>query len=44
MTLGFMDQFPLKPGVDVIITYTVTTAPGVDTPLVFSKTPTAQQF
>lgn len=43
MTLGFMDQFLVKPDDRITVTYTVTTAPGVDTPLVFSKTPTAQQ-
>ena len=43
MRLGFMDQFLLKPDTPVTITYTVTTAPGVDTPLVISKTPTAQR-
>ena len=43
MSLGFMDMFLLKPNEPITITYTVTTAPGVDTPLVFSKTPTAQQ-
>jgi len=43
MILGFMDQFLLKPNEPITVTYTVTTAPGVDTPLVFSKTPTAQQ-
>ena len=43
MTLGFMDPFLIKPDAPITVTYTVTTAPGVDTPLVFSKTPTAQQ-
>lgn len=43
MTLGFMDMFILWPNKPITITYTVTTAPGVDTPLVLSKTPTAQQ-
>lgn len=43
MNLGFMDIFSLKPNQPITITYTVTTAPGVETPLVFSKTPTAQQ-
>ena len=43
MALGFMDQFLIKPGVPITITYQVTTAPGVDTPLKISKTPTAQQ-
>lgn len=42
MTLGFMDQFLIRPNQPITVTYTVTTAPGVDTPLVFSKTPTAQ--
>ena len=42
MTLGFMDEFLLKPGVDVTVTYTVTTAPGAETPLALSMTPTAQ--
>ncbi len=43
MTLGFMDQFLLRPNEPITITYTVTTAPGVDVPLELSKTPTAQQ-
>lgn len=43
MTLGFMDQFLIKPNEVITVTYTVTTAPGVDAPLTFSKTPTAQQ-
>lgn len=42
MSLGFTDQFLLRPNASITITYTVTTAPGVDTPLTFSKTPTAQ--
>lgn len=42
MTLGHMDSFLLKPDTPVTITYTVTTAPGVETPLALSKTPTAQ--
>lgn len=43
MTLGFMDQFSISPDTPITVTYTVTTAPGVDTPLVISQTPTAQQ-
>ena len=42
MTLGFTGDFLVKPNEEITITYTVTTAPGVETPLVFSKTPTAQ--
>ena len=43
MSLGFMDPFTIWPNNPITITYTVTTAPGVDTPLAISKTPTAQQ-
>ncbi len=43
MTLGFMDQFSIKPDTPITVTYTVTTAPGTDTPLEISKTPIAQQ-
>ena len=42
--LGFMDRFALKPDTPIVITYNVTTAPGVETPLTFSKTPTAQDY
>ena len=41
-TLGYMPQFALGAESSVTITYTVTTAPGVDTPLAISQTPTAQ--
>ena len=44
LELGFMDKFLLKPDVPVTVTYTVTTAPGVETPLGISKTPTAQDY
>ncbi len=43
MVLGFTDQFPIRPNKPITVTYTVTTAPGVETPLAISKTPTAQQ-
>ena len=43
LKLGFIRQFFVRPGESVTITYTVTTAPGVSTPLVISQTPTAQQ-
>ena len=41
--LGFIRLFQIKPGETVTVTYTVTTAPGIDTPLAISQTPTAQQ-
>ena len=41
-TLGYMPKFLLNAESSVTVTYTVTTAPGVDTPLTVSKTPTAQ--
>lgn len=44
LELGFMDQFLLKPDTPITITYLVTTAPGAEEPLTFSKTPTAQDF
>ena len=43
LKLGFMREFLIYPNESVTVTYTVTTAPGVDTPLVISQTPTAQQ-
>ena len=42
--LGYMDVFSLKPDEPVIVTYLVTTAPGVETPLSFNRTPTAQDY
>ena len=44
LELGFMEKFLLKPDVPVTVTYTVTTAPGVETPLGISQTPTAQDY
>lgn len=43
MILGFTGPFVIKPNEQITVTYTVTTALGVDTPLMISKTPTAQQ-
>ena len=34
----------IKPNEPVTVTYEVTVAPGVETPLVFSKTPTVQAY
>ena len=44
LELGFMEQFLMQPHKPVTVTYSVTTAPGVETPLTFSKTPTAQDY
>ena len=44
LELGYMEQFNMAPGKPITITYSVTTAPGVETPLTFSKTPTAQDY
>lgn len=43
MELGFTGAFTLKPDMPITVTYLVTTAPGVETPLAISQTPTAQQ-
>ena len=43
MTLGFTEHFSIRPDEVITITYTATTAPGVDTPLGISQTPTAQK-
>lgn len=42
LELGFIRQLLIAPGKTVTITYDVTTAPGAETPLVISSTPTAQ--
>jgi len=44
LQLGYMLSFQIKPGQEVVVTYYVTTAPGVETPLIFSKTPTVQDY
>ena len=44
LELGFMEQFLMQPHKPVTVTYSVTTSPGVETPLTFSKTPTAQDY
>lgn len=44
LELGYMEQFSMTPDTPITITYSVTTAPGVETPLTFSKTPTAQDY
>lgn len=44
LQVGHMQMFNIYPGQPVTITYQVTTAPGVETPLEFSKTPTLQEY
>lgn len=44
LQLGYMRIFSIYPDKPVTVTYNVTTAPGVDTPLTFSKTPTTQDY
>ena len=43
LQLGFLSQFRVGYGKSFTVTYTVTTAPGVDAPLEIMQTPTAQQ-
>ena len=42
LQLGYMSPFKIRQDEEITVTYNVTTAPGVETPLVFSKTPTLQ--
>lgn len=44
LQLGYMSPFKIRPNETVTVTYNITTAPGVETPLVFSKTPTLQDY
>lgn len=44
LQLGYMRIFNISPDQPVTVTYNVTTAPGVDTPLTLSKTPTMQDY
>ena len=44
LQVGFMDSFNTYAGQPVTVTYNVTTAPGVETQLEFSKTPTVQAY
>lgn len=44
LDLGFMQSLSIGAGKTLTITYDVTTAPGVETPLVFSTTPTIQDY
>ena len=44
LQLGYMLNFRIRPDQVITVTYYVTTAPGVETPLTFSKTPTVQVY
>jgi hypothetical protein len=44
LQLGYMQIYNIYPGQPVTVTYNFTTAPGVETPLEFSKTPTLQEY
>ena len=44
LQLGYMLRFRIKPDQEIKVTYYVTTAPGVETPLTISKTPTVQEY
>lgn len=44
LALGFLQNLLLGPGKSLVITYDITTAPGVETELTFSKTPTIQDY
>ena len=44
LQLGYLLSFRIRPNKQVTVTYLVTTAPGVETPLTFSKTPTVQDY
>ena len=44
LALGFLQSIYLGPGQSLTITYDITTAPGVETELTFSKTPTIQDY
>lgn len=42
--LGYLQSLYIGPGQSLTITYDITTAPGVETELTFSKTPTIQNY
>ena len=44
LQLGFLQSLYVTPGSSLTITYDVTTAPGVEAELSFSKTPTIQDY
>ena len=44
LALGYLRSLCIRPGQSLTITYDITTAPGVETELTFSKTPTIQDY
>lgn len=44
LDLGYIRPFQIQNNSPVVVTYNVTTAPGVDAPLTFSMTPTVQDY
>lgn len=44
LELGFISSFSIAPGKSLTVTYNLTTAPGVDTVPVISRTPTMQEY
>ena len=44
LALGYLQSLYIGPGQSLTITYDITTAPGVETELTFSKTPTIQNY
>ena len=44
LEVGFVAGMVLSPQKTVTVTYNVTTAPGAETPMVFSQTPTVQDY
>lgn len=44
LSLGYLYLLSIYPQKSITVTYDVTTAPGVETPLTFSKTPTVQDY
>ena len=44
LALGYLQSLYIGPGQSLTITYDITAAPGVDTELTFSKTPTIQDY
>ena len=44
LEVGFVSRMEISPQKTVTVTYNVTTAPGAEAPLVFSQTPTVQEY
>lgn len=44
LELAYNTDFRIEPGETVVVTYKVTTAPGISEPLEIVKTPTLQEY